>query len=99
MRGVRRERLKSLLLREISDIVRFEVDLPEGLFITISAVELNKDATKATVFVSGLKPEDVALAVERLNRASGFIHRLLGKRLRLKVVPRPEFVIAPGVMS
>jgi len=96
MRGVRRERLKSLLLREISEIIRREVDLPEGLFITVQRVELSKDASKATVFISGLKKEDVLTAVERLNRASGYIHHLLGKRIRIRTVPRPEFVPAVG---
>jgi len=94
MRGVRRERLKSLLLREISEIIRREVDLPEGIFITVQRVELSKDVSKAIVFISGLKREDVLTAVERLNRASGYIHHLLGKRIRIKTVSRPEFVPA-----
>jgi len=98
MRGIRRERLKSLLLREISDIVRREVDLPENIFITIQRVELSKDGSRATVFVSGLKKEDVLRAVEKLNRASGYIQHLLGKRIKIRTVPRPEFVISPEVM-
>ena len=98
MRGIRRERLKSLLLREISEIVRRDVDLPENLFITVQKVELSKDTSRATVFISGLKKEDVLLAVERLNKASGYIHHLLGKRLKVKTVPKPEFVVAPEVL-
>ncbi len=94
MKGVRRERLKSTLLREISDIVRREIDLPENLFITVQKVELSKDASKATVFISALKQEDAVKAVEILNRASGYIQHLLGKRIKIRTVPRPEFVVA-----
>jgi ribosome-binding factor A len=98
MRERRRERLKSLLIRELSQIIREEIDLPENLFITVQEVELSKDGSKAKVFISALNKEDALLAVERLNRAQGFIHHLLGKRLKLKVVPRPEFVVAPEVL-
>ncbi|MEO2068107.1 MAG: 30S ribosome-binding factor RbfA [Desulfurobacteriaceae bacterium] len=97
MRERRRERLRSLLIRELSEIIRTEIDLPENLFITVHDVHISKDGSKATVFISSLKREDAALAVETLNKATGFIHHLLGKRLKIRVVPRPEFVVAPEV--
>ncbi|WP_456342972.1 30S ribosome-binding factor RbfA [Thermovibrio sp.] len=98
MKGIRRERLKSTLLKEISEIIRRDVDLPENLFITVQRVELSKDASKATVFISALKKEDAVKAVEILNRASGYIQHLLGKRIKIRTVPRPQFVVAPEVM-
>ena len=98
MKKVRRERLKSLILREISDIIRREVELPEGALITVYGVELSKDGSRATVYISSLKKEEALKAVEILNRAQGYIHHLLGKRLKLKVVPRPTFKVAPEVM-
>jgi len=97
MKERRRERLRSLLIRELSEIIRTEIDLPENLFITVHDVHLSKDGSKATVFISSLKREDAVLAVEILNKATGFIHHLLGKRLKIRVVPRPEFVVAPEV--
>jgi ribosome-binding factor A len=98
MKRVRKERLKSLILREISDIIRREIELPERAFITVYGVELSKDGSKATVYISSLNKEDALKAVEILNRAQGYIHHLLGKRLKLKVVPRPTFKVAPEVM-
>ena len=95
MKERRRERLRSLLIRELSDIIRSEIDLPENLFITVRDVHLSKDGSKATVFISALKEEDALTAVETLNRAVGYIHHLLGKRLKLRIVPRPEFVVSP----
>ncbi|WP_457568632.1 30S ribosome-binding factor RbfA [Desulfurobacterium sp.] len=98
MKGRRRERVESLLKREISDIVAFEIDKPKGVsFATISAVSLSKDGRKAVVYVSALRMEEAAVMVDVLNRAAGYIHHLLGKRLRMKVVPRPEFKIAPDI--
>ncbi|WP_456435048.1 30S ribosome-binding factor RbfA [Thermovibrio ammonificans] len=98
MRERRRERLKSVLVRELSQIIREEVDLPENLFVTVQGVELSKDGSKAKVFISALNREDAVRAVEQLNRAQGYIHHLLGKRLRLKIVPRPEFFVSPEVL-
>ena len=97
MKKYRKERLKSQLIREISDIIRREIDLPENLFITVKNVELSKDGSRADVFISGLKKEDVLIAVDRLNRAAGYIQHLLGKRMRIRTVPRPTFLIDPEV--
>lgn len=96
MRERRREKLTSLLVKEISDIISNEIDLPKNAFITVHDVHLSKDGRKATVFISALKKEDALGAVKVLNRAAGYIHHILGKRLRLRVVPRPEFAVLPG---
>ena len=96
MKERRRERLRSLLIRELSDIIRTEIDLSDNVFVTVHDVHLSKDGSMATVFISALKKEDALKAVEILNRAAGYIHHILGKRLKLRVVPRPEFVISSG---
>ena len=96
MKERRRERLRSLLIRELSDIIRTEIDLPDNVFVTVHDVHLSKDGSRATVFISALRKEDVLKALEILNRAAGYIHHILGMRLKLRVVPRPEFVISSG---
>ena len=96
MKERRKERLKSLLIRELSDIIRSEIDLPENLFVTVREVHLSKDGSRATIFISALKKEDALIAVRTLNRAAGYVHHLLGKRLKLRIVPRPQFVVFPG---
>ncbi|WP_457570326.1 30S ribosome-binding factor RbfA [Desulfurobacterium sp.] len=98
MKNRRKERVESLLKREISDIVTFEIDKPEGVkFVSVSSVNVSKDGRKAVVYISALKMEEAAAMVEVLNHAAGYIHHLLGKRLRMKVVPRPEFKVAPDI--
>jgi ribosome-binding factor A len=96
MKERRGKRIRSLLIRELSDIIRTEIDLPDNVFVTIHDVHLSKDCSRATVFISALRKEDALKALEILNRAAGYIHHILGKRLKLKVVPRPEFVISSG---
>ena len=98
MKEIRRQKLSSFLQRELSEIIRREISLPENIFITVSRVEVSKDGSVARVFISGLKKEDVELAVDTLKRASGFIRRLIGKSLKTKVIPRFEFYPLPEVM-
>ncbi|WP_456397945.1 30S ribosome-binding factor RbfA [Desulfurobacterium sp.] len=98
MKDRRRERVESLLRREISNIVTFEIDKPEDVnFVSVTSVNVSRDGRKAVVYISALKVEEAAAMVEVLNRAAGYIHHLLGKRLRMKVVPRPEFKVAPDI--
>ncbi|SNR84379.1 30S ribosome-binding factor RbfA [Desulfurobacterium atlanticum] len=95
MKGRRKERVESLLKRELSNIITFEIDKPEGVnFITVSRIDLSKDGRKATVYISTLRREEAIKSVETLNKAAGYIHGLLGRRLRMKIVPRPEFKVA-----
>ena len=95
MKGRRKERVESLLKRELSDIITFEIDKPAGVnFITVNRIDLSKDGRKATVYISALKREEAIKSVETLNKAAGYIHGLLGRRLRMKIVPRPEFKVA-----
>ena len=96
MKERRKERLKSLLTRELSDIIRTEIDLPGDIFVTVRDIHLSKDGSKATVFISALRKEDALKALKILNRAAGYIRHILGRRLRLKVVPKPEFVMSSG---
>ncbi len=100
MREKRRMKLESLLRREISDIVQFEIEKPEGvMFATVTRVILSKDGRRARVFISALNREDAVKMVSVLNRASGYIQHLLGKRLRIKFAPKPSFEVEPSAQG
>ncbi len=98
MKERRRERLESVLKREITDIILREINLPEGMYITVQDVSISKDGRKAVVFISSLKEEHALRGLEILNKASGFIEHLLGKRLKLRYAPRPEFKLSPSIL-
>ncbi len=100
MKGKRKGRVESLLKRELSNIVTFEIDKPPGVnFITVSNVEISKDGRKAFVYISALKKEEAIASIEILNKASGYIHGILGRRLRMKVIPRPEFKLSIDTLT
>ncbi|OED34433.1 ribosome-binding factor A [Chromatiales bacterium (ex Bugula neritina AB1)] len=89
-------RVADQIQRELSGIIRFGVKDPRvPSTLTIAGVEVSKDLSSAKVFVSmfGME-EDQEIreeAVIALNKASGYLRRQLGSRMRLRIVPTLHF--------
>lgn len=76
--------LSQLLLREISD--------PRLRGITITEVQLDAELIYAKVYVSALGNESREAEVMRaLRRATGFLRREVGKRIRIRHTPELHF--------
>ena len=97
--------------RQISNAIRAELvaivqdDLSDpGIekvgMITFSGVDLSEDLRDGTVWVAFMgkeeKSKSVQAALKALNRSTKFIHRLLIKRLPMKVHPVLHFRFDPG---
>ncbi len=62
-------------------------------FITITDVEITADYAHAKVFFSSLKGQDgIEEIQEGLRRASSFLRRELGRRVRIHTTPELHFV-------
>jgi ribosome-binding factor A len=60
---------------------------------TITGVDVSSDLASAKVFVTVQGDEETfSLVMEGLQRASGFLRKELGSELRLRRIPRLEFV-------
>lgn len=85
-------RVGDQIKREISEILQKEMRDPGLGFITITAVEVSADLKQASAFYSVLGTEEQkrnsGLA---LQRAAGFIQQQIGKRIRMKYLPRLRF--------
>jgi ribosome-binding factor A len=85
-----RDELVTIARKDISDPRLERVGM-----ITFSGVELTEDLRNATVWVSFMgkeeKAPDVQAAIEALRSASAFIHRLLIKRIPMKIHPQLSF--------
>jgi ribosome-binding factor A len=88
---MRRERIASVIEREISNIVAREMKDPRLGFVTITDVRVSPDLKEAIVYFSSL--ENPAENLKTLNRAKGYIRSTLAHRVRIKVIPRLEFKI------
>ncbi len=99
----RQRQISNAIREELVNIARKDLSDPHVEkvgFITFSGVDLSDDLRSATVWVAFMgkeeKNKDVQAALAALNRSSKFIHRLLIKRLPMKLHPIPSFRFDPG---
>lgn len=90
----RRRQVAAILRRELSDIIQQEVKDPRVGLASITRVEVSPDMAYARVFVSVYaSEEDQRETVQALTGAQGFIRRQLAPRIRLRTVPRLNFLL------
>jgi ribosome-binding factor A len=89
------ERVQSLLQNEIAQIIDHELNNPRlPKLITVFGVKLSKDLSRALVLITFLQDQSqevIASTVEELNHSSGYISRLLARRITLKRHPHLKF--------
>ena len=89
----RTDRLNSLIRKEISDLLRDQINDPRlhGL-LSITHVELSGDLKYAKIFVSTIGGDiDRATIKKGLTAATGFFRHELASRLTLRQVPEIKF--------
>lgn len=87
----RSERVADQIQREVAEIISQELEDPRIGRVTVSGSSISKDLSNATLYITLPVDGDVKLALEGLNRASGFVRRRLGQRVRMRYVPRLRF--------
>lgn len=90
----RTQRVAQEMQKEIAIILQREVKDPRIGMATVSGVEVSRDLAYAKVFVTFLNDNDeesIKAGLEGLTDASGFIRSLLGKAMRLRVIPELTF--------
>jgi ribosome-binding factor A len=92
MPSTRPSRVGDQLRAEISDLLAREVHDPGIGFLTVTQVTVSPDLQVARVYYTTLGDERARRDTARaLGRATPFLRRQLGSRLRLKRVPLLEF--------
>lgn len=84
------EKLDSILMKEISSIIQFDLNNPDVGFCTVSEVKLSNDLSKAKVYVSFFGNN---YGIAALKRSKGFIKSTLAKRLKMRKIPDIEFIV------
>ena len=87
----RSERVADQIQREVAEIISQELEDPRIGRVTVSGSSLSKDLSNATLYITLPVDGDVKRVLEGLNRASGFVRRRLGQRVRMRYVPRLRF--------
>ncbi|MBK6495893.1 MAG: 30S ribosome-binding factor RbfA [Gemmatimonadetes bacterium] len=78
-------------------LLRGEVRDPRVGMVTVSAVEVTRDLSHATVrVVPHGEPAEREAAVEGLQRAAGFLRGFVAKALTTRITPELHFVLDRG---
>ena len=88
----RQEQVTNLMREELARIIARDVELPVGVFLTVTRVAASSDLHYATVFIS-LLGEDAADALDMLEKGVYFIQQKLNRVLKMRPVPRIRFAI------
>lgn len=86
----RTDRLDSLLQKEISSIIQFDLNDPNIGFATVSEVKVSPDLNYAKVYVSFFGNN---FGIAALKKSKGFIKTELAHRLKLRKIPDLEFIV------
>jgi ribosome-binding factor A len=91
-RDVYKNKLISLIKRNVNEIIFKEIDNPNLESVIIKHIEFNGDNTIAYIYVETYK-KDIRKEklISELNKASGFIHIHLKKALHIKRIPKLVF--------
>ncbi|HHH2070515.1 TPA: 30S ribosome-binding factor RbfA [Yersinia enterocolitica] len=94
----RSQRVSQEMQKEIALILQREIKDPRVGMATVSGIELSRDLAYAKVFVTFLNvltdnadPDTAKNGIKALQDASGYIRTLLGKAMRLRIVPELTF--------
>ncbi len=96
--SIRVQRVRELLKRELSEIIRRELPLSETGLITVNDVDIAKDLQLATVYVGVVgTAQQKKQALARLNQSRKQIQGLIGRAVVLKYTPLLRFVLDSSI--
>jgi ribosome-binding factor A len=102
MQGSRPDRVGDQIRGELGQLLTREVHDPGIGFVTITRVQVTPDLQQARVYYTALGPAGEEEKTRRksaraLARATPFLRRQLGARLRLKRVPELTFIFDESI--
>ena len=81
------------MVDSLADLIRLELHDPRVKLVTLTGVDLTADYAHAKVHFTVLADaRALAVVKQGLDRASGFLRRELGKRVRIHTLPQLHFV-------
>ena len=86
-------RIASLIQKNISDIILFELRNPIMRLVTVNACIVSNDYSVAKIYISHLDHDKISEALDEFNRAKGAIRTSLAKKMDIYKVPELIFII------
>lgn len=94
----RSSRVAEQIQRELAELIQLELKDPRVGLITVTGVDLSADYAHAKVYYTTLADAAAREGIDAgLRRASGFLRRELGRRIRIHTLPELHFVYDASV--
>ena len=90
-------RVSDLIREEVADIIMNRIKHKTFGFITVTGAKVTDDLRNATIYISVLNDDEKEKTVRKLNSMISFIKGELGKRLKMKYIPKPFFKIDESI--
>lgn len=87
----RNNRIRTVIDKNLRDIITLEVKNPKIGFVCISEIIVSSDYSHAKVFLTFLGSKNQKESMRELNKAKGFIRSSLAKKIDLRRTPEVEF--------
>ncbi|MCM8794821.1 MAG: 30S ribosome-binding factor RbfA [Candidatus Omnitrophica bacterium] len=98
MASGRLNKVAEAIKEEVAQIIQRQLKDPRIGFVTVTRVQVTADLQHATVYFSILEGQGTLKETQAgLESSRGFIRRLLGERLRIKMTPEVHFKADPSV--
>lgn len=92
MTHFRIERINKELLRELSELLKFEIKDESAKRAVLVEVNCSKDLGHAKIYYTTITNEDREAVQQALEKASGVLRGRIGKQMRLRKVPELHFI-------
>lgn len=89
----RTQRIQSIIGKNISEIIQFELKNPRIGFCTVSEVKVSADFSYAKVYVSFLGAKYPKQNLEELNKTKGYVRSSLAKKIDIRKCPEITFLL------
>lgn len=89
----RTARIQSIISKNITEIIQFELKNPRIGFCTVSEVWVSSDFSYARVYVSFLGAKYPKQNLEELNKTRGYVRSSLAKKLDIRKTPEITFYL------
>lgn len=89
----RTARIQSIISKNITEIIHYELKNPRIGFCTVSEVWVSSDFSYARVYVSFLGAKYPKQNLEELNKTRGYVRSSLAKKLDIRKTPEISFYL------
>ena len=89
----RTQRIQSIIGKNISEIIQFELKNPRIGFCTVSEVWVSSDFSYARVYVTFLGAKYPKQNLEELNKTRGYVRFSLAKKIDIRKTPEITFYL------